>query len=443
MFLLSARKKRLFAFIFLLFSLTAVVVHPFSILAEDQETENQVSEEDDESETLEEIGDLEEKIEEFKDKLSETRDRRSTLESEITYMDNQIYLTNLRINETQARLNAKERELEELETDIDKFHERILTLDELLEEQRLVLEQRARENYKSSRFSSFELLFGAPNIARLVDRIKYLRVLEKKDQELIDQMEETREDYTEQKSLLEMKKIEVEQVKLEIEGYQRTLEAQRENLADQKKNKQNLLAATKNDEQKYQQLLREARAELSAMRTFVTAQGGATLLSGQTECDNWGCYYNQRDKEWGTYNLGDSNYSVAGYGCLVSSVAMIATYHGYSINPSDIAVVDSAFVPDLGYLYVGSAEDPLELEEFKFYRERVWGTGSLDSFLDKGPVIVRLSAFGGTHFVVIKEKNDDGEYIMKDPWYEDANDIPLSEYYSVSDITRVDRVKLP
>lgn len=445
MFRLPVRKKSLLVFFLLLISITAFIAQPHSLLAEDVNTSSSEEQtEDNEEEDFvdeEEMEDLKGEIEELEEKLSETRGKKTTLQNEIAYMDNQIYLTNLRINETRSRLYAKGKELEELNIDIDKLQERIFTLDELLEEQRRVLQQRARESYKSSRFSTFELLFGAPNLARLIDRIKYLRVLEKKDQELIDQMESTRGDYAEQKDLLEVKKVEVEAVKAEIESYQRTLEAQKEQLAGQRREKENLLAATKNDEQKYQELLREARAELAAMRAFVSAQGGATLLSGQTECDDWGCYYNQRDKNWGTYNLGDSSYSVAGYGCLISSVAMIATHYGYDgVTPKDIALVDSNFVPGLGYLYVGSAGDPLEDkdEDFIFYRKQ-WGASSLDSLLDDGPVIAKVLAFGGTHFVVIKEKKD-GEYIMKDPWYEGANNVPLSKYYSKSSITRIDRV---
>ncbi|MEA2020572.1 MAG: hypothetical protein U9M98_02530 [Patescibacteria group bacterium] len=450
MFGLPVQKKYLFSFFLLLASITIFVSHPYSLWAEDtdsassDEQSEEQTEEEEEGISEEEMKDLEKEIEELEDKLSEARGRKTTLQNEIAYMDNQIYLTNLRINETQSRLYAKAKELEELNTDIEKLEERILTLDELLEEQKSVLQQRARESYKSSRFSTFELLFGARTLSRLIDRVKYLRVLEKKDQELIDEMEITKGDCTEQKNLLEVKKVEVEQVKAEIESYKQTLEAQKAQLDGQRREKENLLAATKNDEQKYQDLLREARAELAAMRAFVTAQGGATLLSGQTECDDWGCYYNQRDREWGTYNLGSSNYSVAGYGCLVSSVAMIATYHGYDITPKDIALVDSAFVPDLGYLYVYLTDSdgnkiPIEVNGFKFYRDLSWGNSSLDSALEKGPVIVRLSAFGGTHFVVIKEKKN-GEYIMKDPWYEGANNVPLSKYYSKSSITRVDRV---
>jgi hypothetical protein len=116
---------------------------------------------------------------------------------------------------------------------------------------------------------------------------------------------------------------------------------------------------------------------------------------------------------------------------------MIATHHGYDIKPKDIAVETSPFLGDTAYLLFGSSAHPLEIDGFSFHRI-AYSPGYLDSQLEKGPVIAGLYS-GPAHFIVIKEK-DDGEYIINDPWYEDANDIPLSDYYSVSDITRIDRV---
>ena len=89
-------------------------------------------------------------------------------------------------------------------------------------------------------------------------------------------------------------------------------------------------------EQEYNQ----AVAELAGFSRFVTSQGGASILSNQTSCDDWGCYYNQRDSQWGNILInGQSRYSMAGYGCLITSVAMVASHMGHrEMLLSDIAV---------------------------------------------------------------------------------------------------------
>jgi len=74
--------------------------------------------------------------------------------------------------------------------------------------------------------------------------------------------------------------------------------------------------------------LTQAKNQLAAMRRFVTGQGGASILQNQTKCDSWGCYYNQRDSQWGNIGIGGSSYSMAEYGCLISSIAMVASHYG-------------------------------------------------------------------------------------------------------------------
>ena len=139
--------------------------------------------------------------------------------------------------------------------------------------------------------------------------------------------------------------------KNEQQELQKELQVQKDTLDSQKRAKASLLEVTHNDERRFQQLLSQARSQLAALRRFVTSQGGATILSNQTKCDNWGCYYNQRDSQWGTIGIGGSSYSVAEYGCLISSIAMLATHSGKNMTPADIAVNPNYFVPGTGYIY--------------------------------------------------------------------------------------------
>ncbi|MFW6143792.1 MAG: peptidoglycan DD-metalloendopeptidase family protein, partial [Patescibacteria group bacterium] len=196
---------------------------------------------------------------------------------------NQIYLTTLEIQETETRIKAKESELEKLQGDIDGLEERIQHLSELLVEQQEILRARARENYKSSRLNGFEILFGASTISRLVDRLKYLRVLELQDQRLIEQMKSTRQDCSEQKELLEMKEQEVSVLKAEIESYQDSLEGKRNLLSRQKAEQEHLLAVTKGKEAEFQKRLNQLLAEKEALESiyFKGLSNGTKVEKGQ------------------------------------------------------------------------------------------------------------------------------------------------------------------
>lgn len=226
-------------------------------------------------EDLEKLSDLDAKIKEFEAKINELQKQERSLQNEISYMDNQVYLTGLKIQENEAKIKAKEIELVGLQTDIGSLQDRIIRLGELLDEQRDVFGSRVRESYKSHRVTSFEVVFGSPSLSRLVERIKYLHVLELQDRKLLDQMERTREGYTDQKQLLENKKTEVEKVKAEIENFKKSLEGQKVNLARQKKDKEQLLTSTKGTEQEYQRMLDAARAELASIAAAL--EGGVKI----------------------------------------------------------------------------------------------------------------------------------------------------------------------
>ena len=258
----------------------------------DSADESDEFKEDLEEEYKDQLESLEDKKKEYEDKIAKLQSEERTLQNEIDYMTNQIYLTSLKINETEAKITAKEEELDSLKTDIGDLQERILTLGELLDSQRAIFASRARESYKSSRFTSFEVLFGVANLSRLVERIKYLQVLEIQDQRLLGQMETTREGCTMQKELLEIKKMEVEEVKTEIETYQASLVSQRANLAQQKKDKEWILSTTKGKEQEYQRMLDAVRSEIASIAAALAGgikigkveKGDVIAREGNTGC---------------------------------------------------------------------------------------------------------------------------------------------------------------
>ena len=211
------------------------------------------------------------------------------------------------------------------------------------------------------------------------------------------------------------------------------MKTQQANLNTQKLAKNNLLAATKSDESKYQQLLSQAKAQLTAFQGFVSRQGGASILNNQTKCNDWGCYYNQRDSQWGNMGLGGSSYSMANYGCLVTSVAMVSSHYGKNIKPNDIAATNDAFVPPTGYLYHTFTVNGISVTVSSASKSII------DSELSAGrPVIAGLYS-GPDHFIVITRKDGDN-YIMRDPFLEngagsDGSGRPLTDKYSFSDIT--------
>lgn len=363
---------------------------------------------------------------ELQDLLNQNQGQQKTLASTITYLNNKLALTESQIKQT-------EEELKKLEEDIATLSVKISRLDVNLNETSTLLIHRVGEAYKRDAFNPSFYLLSTRGLTDFLTRMKYLKLAQQNDKKILLELQSSRDDKQQQKDLKEEKQAQVEDLKKELASQTATL-------ASQRKSKEQLLEITKNDEKNYQVLLSQARAQRDAFSQFVASRGGATILENQTHCDNGWCYYNQRDSKWGTRSLGNSTLSVAEYGCLVSSVAMIANHKGFNINPLDIAVESSAFFsPDSSTALLNYS---INIKGRNISRESR-NLSELDNILASGqPVIAGLYSYSNpSHFIVIKGKNDKG-YIMNDPFLPSGYDKPLTDQYNVGDIKRIDIVNL-
>ena len=171
---------------------------------------------------------------------------------------------------------------------------------------------------------------AASNIADVFKRLTYLRIVQIADKQKVYAAEQAKNDYENQKSIYEDKQAEAEALSKKLEDYT-------DQLDQEKSAKQTLLTQTQGNEANYQKLLSQAQAQLASFSRFTANAGGSSLLSGQTSCDDWGCYYNQRDTQWGGLSLNGTQYSLASDGCLVTSMAMMLTHYGHrGVTPISI-----------------------------------------------------------------------------------------------------------
>lgn len=377
---------------------------------------------------------------ELENKIRDLQGKEKTLKNEISLMDSRINVTIIKIQEAGNSIKLREEELLRLGADVNLLAGKMDILGKTLSEQKKVFSTRVATSYKNSHSSSLELFLGNSDFSYFMSRLKYLKIFEANDNKFLRQMEDTRQVFQTQKIILADKKDQVGQIKTQIEAQKKELEKYNILLSRQKVEKQNLLSLTSNDENKYQQLLSQVNVQLAAFKRFVNLQGGATILTGQTFCDGWGCYYNQRDAVWGTKPLGISNLSVAEYGCLVSSSVMIVSHYQKNLNPGDVANDPAAFFsPDTATAYLWK---DITVSNVRIVRISLSPTtASIDGELSAGrPVIIGLYA-GPAHFVVLKS-GANGNYVMNDPFVENGHDISFTSKYPLSAITEVERVNV-
>ncbi len=364
------------------------------------------------------------RIEECTQKIADSQNQEKTLSSQITLINNEISLTKVRINQTQVKIDR-------LTDDIASVSGKIGVLENSLTEVSNVLVNRIIKTYIVGRSDPTLYLLSARDFTDFLKRLEYLRLVQKHDKTLMYQMAATKQNYNDQKDLLGNKKNQVEVLSAQLKAYQNDLNTQN-------RDKERLLEVTRNDESRYQQLLEEARSQLAAFQGFVISQGGASLLPHQDFCDSWGCYYNQRDSAWGLTTIGYSSDTLAEYGCLITSSAMVLSHYGHKVTPGQVAKVYDAFFASTALMLLS----PWSIDGATFTRTSIGlDFDRMDSELSSGhPVIVGIGA-GPAHFVVIKEKKD-GQYIMNDPYVENGHDIPFTSKYSLGSISAINVVRV-
>ncbi len=354
-------------------------------------------------------------------KIAANKSDQTTLKQAITIINSKINLAQGQINQTQAQINALEKDINVLDGVLDTVHQSTSELTK-------IYLARVREAYRRSRIDQTNLIFTAESFSDYFVKLKYLNTVKAKDQLILTELENARQDYDHRKQDKLTKQQEIEKLKAK-------LESQKKILVQQQKDKQNLLTLTQNDQRKFEEILKQANAQIAAMKGFTS---GATPLSNQTHhLDGWGTYYNQRDSSWFYTTIGNSSEILGRVGCLITSSAMVASHYGKNLTPADIAHSTNPFYADTAYMVFNSwSVNGVTVSRTAISKDKI------DDEINAGrPVIAGLNTGAGTHFVVLKGKNDHG-YIMNDPYMENGYDKPFSDTYSFSQVFRFDKVTI-
>ena len=181
---------------------------------------------------------LNDRINCYEVELSRPGAQSKTFSNQMAPFDAQIKLTTLKISQTEEKISLLGGRIDQLEGSLDALS--------------AAFSSRAVETYKMARVGDPVLLIvSAPDLGGAISRFHYLQRIQEADRDLLQKLQTAQDTY----------KVE----KTDQEQLQDELEKQKANLDAQKKAKNALLAQTKNDEKRYQQLLSQAIAEKAAV----------------------------------------------------------------------------------------------------------------------------------------------------------------------------------
>lgn len=197
------------------------------------------------------LNDIQDQINQYNQKLTELSKAKDTLSNQINYLDSQVALTQLKIRQTQETIIILEKEIQELSVRIDK-------LDQNLNHLSVVFIENVNHNYKIHKKTPPLIFLLTQKLNKFVDEYKYLKTVQKNNQDLLIELETARTNF-------DLQKQQKAQKQEELEVLNQKLTQQQKDLSNQKAAKANLLETTKNDEKKYQQLKVAAEAELKSL----------------------------------------------------------------------------------------------------------------------------------------------------------------------------------
>jgi peptidoglycan hydrolase CwlO-like protein len=321
-------------------------------------------------------------------KYSQNKQQAENLQGVIGDLQSSINYTQEKIANTEEQIAVTENLLQQLSNNIDSSQAKLSSAYGML--------------YEMSRTSTAELIFQS-SINDSLSQAQYVQSIQSQLQkELVSLRSSQQQRETE---------------KADLQAQKSALEADRADLAGQKSRQSYLLGVAQSNASYYQGLSADIQKQIADVERKMSilvsqASWGSDIISAGSV--SW--YYRQLD--YTNVFLGGSPYTVAQYGCLITSYAMVSTFYGHRVTPPDIATYSGNFDGN-GYL-LRQPPPPTSLSSSSTSPVN-WAT--VNGELDAGrPVIVsiyipsvgKINSDGSSHFIVLSGRTS-GKYLMEDP----------------------------
>ena len=359
------------------------------------------------SDTAQKIKDLEEKAKIYQQIIDIKQKQQDTLE-------NQTAILEAEVSKLENETEMKKKEIDDLNSNITSLGKQIDETEVSIELQKKILGDLLQAYYENNNQDVITAFLSDKNLSSFMARDDRLVQVGDKTNEVLKNIKSLKSRLQDEKKSIESKKKEITDLFYQLQG-------KSADLNDKKDQKEALITQTQGEQTKYEKLLSKVEEQKQELLDIDQLGSGLSTdaydkpPSSAFASTSW--YYSQRDSRWGDQNIGNTKTSMKSYGCAVTAVAMVFTYHNDSITPGALAK-KKIFSSDLINWPSSSFGGEVSLSGGYSHGNISWST--IDSELKKkNPVIVYIQKTKGSggHYVVIHTKMSNGKYIVHDPYW--------------------------
>ncbi|MBI2411072.1 MAG: peptidoglycan DD-metalloendopeptidase family protein [Candidatus Kerfeldbacteria bacterium] len=194
-----------------------------------------------------EVQDIAERLHVYQEQVDQKQQEERTLLNEITVIDDQTEETNIQIEKTQ-------KEIELTQTQIELASQQIHIAEEDLTKNKSTLTQLIREMNTQEQQTPIEIMFSEHTFSGFYNQLEYTNRIQNDIHDTVQSLRTVKKE-------LEAHRTELKEKKAQAALQKTNLGIQQEELSAQKTYKDTLLDTTQESEEKFSQLLEDARAE--------------------------------------------------------------------------------------------------------------------------------------------------------------------------------------
>lgn len=362
---------------------------------------------DDDKET---ISELEKQAKKYRGLIDLKQQQQKTL-------NNQLELIEIQTDNFSNDIKLTEKNIQQKAEDVASIERQINQKEEILKQAKKNLKETLKLYYKLDKETLFYLLSSKENgFTESLNQAEYLNQTSNKINDQLDNI-------SSQKKVLEEERNEHRKKKDELEGKKQDLNEKVFYLNNEKLSKEVLLNKTQGEEAKYQELLSRVEAqkkELIGGRESFSGESLAIIKNSpkpKSGLASTSWYYAQDDDRWGYKRIGLSSSLLKDYGCAISAVSMVFTYHKEKITPGALSS-EPIYSYDL-IQWPKEWKKKLQLISSQEHGNINWSQVDRE-LAQKNPVIVFIrskSSSNKGHYVVIHSKDNNGKYVVHDPLF--------------------------